>query len=81
MLVSVPKGKHNSGKTLNRCILEGSSGSKKQKKAEEKMETSLQCDFVVPWDEPSAIIGCPCATGWGRESYPKTPLVKYLYIT
>lgn len=35
---NVPKGKENSGKTLNRCILEGSNGSKKQKKAEEKTD-------------------------------------------
>lgn len=39
---NVPKGKQNSGKTLNGCILEGSNGSKKQKKAEKKTETSLQ---------------------------------------
>lgn len=77
-----PREKYNSGKILKRCILEGSNGSKKQKKAEKKMESSLQCDFVVTWDEASAIIGCPtCATGRGRESYPKTPLVKHLYTT
>lgn len=81
MPVNVPEGKYNSGKVLKRCILEGSNGSKKQKKAEKKMESSLQYDFVVTWDEASAITGCLCATRQGKESYPKTPLVTHLYTT
>lgn len=47
MPANVPKGKHDSGKTLNRCILEGSSGSKQQMKAEKKMETNLLWDFLA----------------------------------
>lgn len=81
MLVNVLKGKYNSRKILKRYILEGSNGSKKQKKAKQKRETRLQCDCVVPWDEASAFTGGPCATGRKRESYPKTPLVKRLYTT
>lgn len=55
MPVNVPKGKHNSGETLNIFISEDSNGLKKQTKAEKKVETSLQCAFVVGWDKASAI--------------------------
>lgn len=56
MLVNVPKGKYNSRKILKRYILKGSNGSKKQEKAEQKMEARLPCDCVVPWDEASALL-------------------------
>lgn len=58
MPVNVPEGKHNSGETLNRYILEGSNSSKQQK-AEKKTETGfVQCDSVKSRDEASAILGC-----------------------
>lgn len=68
------------GNIFKRCILEGSNGSKKQKKAKKKMESSLQRDFVVTWDEARAIIGCPtCATGQEESLIPK-PLSGNTYI-
>lgn len=71
MPVNVPKGKHNSGKTLNRFISEDSNGSKKQKKAEKKVETSLQCAFVAEWGKASAITGCSMCFKMGRRILPK----------
>lgn len=77
MPVNIPKGKHNSGKTLNGYIFEGSNDSKQQKGEREK-KVNLHCEFVVLWDVASANFAGPCASGWGRESCPKTPLLKYL---
>lgn len=62
---------NSSGKTLNRYILEGSNDSKQQKKADKEMETSLQCDSAVSWDEASAIFGCSMCFRMGKRVLPQ----------
>ena len=78
MPVEAPKGKHDSGETLNRYILEGSNGSKQQK-AEKKMETGMQCGPAVSWGAASATLGCFLCFRMGIESCPKLCPMKYLH--